>query len=358
MPDQLNFLLDTLDPLNVSMGPQSFVCPESSGQLVDFPDLVNHQVEEDFKAQKPGAWIFYQHLRKAGGTSFCDLANKNIPRKEIPPYYCMPDNKGSLSTPPWDNGVYTSKVMRTRGYRIAANEWDAFNHLMFSWPGVLFATTFRHPVDRRWFSQYRFEELERRDGSKVPKEQGEMSSNELALQCASCFNESSTFCLNTLNLRCMKKYYDNMKSWTMGSNYYVKTFNGKKDEKWHGNKGDFYWTYHKFRRLTITWEMFRESIDNLRNFNLVLILEWIDSSSALLKDALDWEIPPIIVLPHEMQALRYGKAGQKDSLSAKIFLSTDEYKYLVQDNILDILFFYVTKRIYLERLHKCKYHKI
>ena len=152
--------------------------------------------------------------------------------------------------------------------------------------------------------------------------------------------------------------------------------------------------------------MFRESIDNLRNFNLVLILEWIDSSSALLKDALDWEIPPMIVLPHEMQALRYGKAGQKDSLSAKIFLSTDvsifrssfssflytyiyvyavsifwpcfssflflfffssvscrfmymqEYKYLVQDNILDILFFYVTKRIYLERLHKCKYHKI
>ena len=102
-----------------------------------------------------------------------------------------------------------------------------------------------------------------------------MSSNELALQCASCFNESSTFCLNTLNLRCMKKYYDNMKSWTMGSNYYVKTFkyehhmmsfnsifcmpnynyarfgtyktiySGKKDEKWHGNKGDFYWTYHK-----------------------------------------------------------------------------------------------------------------
>ena len=108
------------------MGPQSFVCPENSGQLVDFPDLVNHLVEEDFKAQKPGAWvrptdnywkfyhelqlifsfsfliititnkIFYQHLRKAGGTSFCDLANKNIPRKEIPPYYCMPDNKGSL----------------------------------------------------------------------------------------------------------------------------------------------------------------------------------------------------------------------------------------------------------------------
>ena len=57
MPDQLNFLLETLDPLNVSMGPQSFVCPENSGQLVDFPDLVNHLVEEDFKAEKPGTWV-------------------------------------------------------------------------------------------------------------------------------------------------------------------------------------------------------------------------------------------------------------------------------------------------------------
>ena len=51
----------------------------------------------------------------------------------------MPDNKGSLATPPWDSGMYIYQKMREKGYRVAANEWDNFIEDMIDWPGILLA---------------------------------------------------------------------------------------------------------------------------------------------------------------------------------------------------------------------------
>lgn len=111
-------------------------------------------------------------------------------KKVVPPYYCMPDNRGSLATPPWNNPTFLLNKINEKGYRIVANEWDAFYerfltciysfvylskililciytvYSFFNLPGAVFATTFRHPIDR-WYSQYRFEHLEHRDGSKA-----------------------------------------------------------------------------------------------------------------------------------------------------------------------------------------------
>ena len=70
----------------------------------------------------------------------------------------------SLATPPWNDERYLLKQMRRRGFRVAANEWDVFYSSMLRWAGAVFVTTFRHPVER-YFSQYRFEHLEHRDGS-------------------------------------------------------------------------------------------------------------------------------------------------------------------------------------------------
>ena len=47
--------------------------------------------------------LFYQHLRKAGGTGFCDLIRQNIGSESTPPYFCMIDRAGRLATPPWDD---------------------------------------------------------------------------------------------------------------------------------------------------------------------------------------------------------------------------------------------------------------
>jgi len=41
---------------------------------------------------------------------------------QVPPYYCMPDNRGSLSTPPWDQASYLSQKMHASGHRITMNE--------------------------------------------------------------------------------------------------------------------------------------------------------------------------------------------------------------------------------------------
>ena len=46
---------------------------------------------QDFRDEKPGTFLFFQHLRKAGGTNFCSLAENNLPKKAQPRYYCMPD---------------------------------------------------------------------------------------------------------------------------------------------------------------------------------------------------------------------------------------------------------------------------
>lgn len=96
-PKALIKLLDTEDPLETSSGPDEFICPTSTVSRIDFPDIVDHSRTAHFKDSVKSTWVFYQHLRKAGGTSFCDLAKSNMPQKAIPPYYCMPDSKGKTT---------------------------------------------------------------------------------------------------------------------------------------------------------------------------------------------------------------------------------------------------------------------
>ena len=82
------------DPLHVLVDPSGFRCPAALEDRLDYPDFVNHSRADAFRAGEEQSWVFYQHLRKAGGTGFCDLAKRNMRPQEIPPYYCMPDNRG------------------------------------------------------------------------------------------------------------------------------------------------------------------------------------------------------------------------------------------------------------------------
>ncbi|CAN0403506.1 unnamed protein product, partial [Discosporangium mesarthrocarpum] len=115
---------------------------------------------------------------------------------EVPPYYCMPDKKGAMATPPWSNPSHLLGEMESNGYRITANEWDAFPKSHLSLPGAVFGTIFRHPMDR-WYSQYRFEHLEHRDGT---------SKNSKPIPFI--------------------RFYESRASRFLGNNYYVKTFCG------------------------------------------------------------------------------------------------------------------------------------
>ncbi len=142
------------------------------------------------------------------------------------------------------------------------------------------------------------------------------------------------------------KWYKNQRGWTMGPNYYVNTFVGEKENNPPVNRGDFYWTYHRYHNQPMTYSRFMKSIENLRRFHIILITEWLDTSGTLLQRVLNWKIPPRQVLPHEVQAVRKDKVS-RPSIE---LLSREDYHYLITDNIFDLLFFQITKRIYLERL--------
>lgn len=260
------------DPLHVNIvDPHEFKCPDDKNSLLDYPSLINEHSLQAFRDGADGSFIFYQHLRKAGGTGFCDLAQRNLVHGQVPSYYCMPDNRGSLALPPWGDPKYLGDFMQTKGFRMAANEWDVFHTDQADIPNVVLATTMRHPIDR-WYSQYRFEHLEHRDGTdgKAPRQT-------------------------------LRQFYDESKGWTMGSNYYIKTFTGDPDPRPPRNKGDFYWTYHKYQRKPLTWGQFSMSLHNLRRFHVLLVTEWLDSSPPLLRQSLGWTSPPKQVLPHEVQ---------------------------------------------------------
>ena len=113
--------------------------------------------------------VWYEHLSKAGGTSFCKLAKKNMPRKEIPAYYCMPSEPGmpDARVGQWSNdklGAWFDK----QGESLVSNEWEPFPVERLALQAevgsggaeavpleVVLVTTIRDPLNRL-LSAYRF----------------------------------------------------------------------------------------------------------------------------------------------------------------------------------------------------------
>ena len=119
--------------------------------------------------------VYYEHLSKAGGTSFCTMAKANMPRKEIPKYYCMPSEPGMADA---RVGSWTREKLvdyfvdkpQTKSHRLVSNEWEPFNRDFLELQmmsdldlaggnngGVylLFVTTIRNPINRL-LSAYKF----------------------------------------------------------------------------------------------------------------------------------------------------------------------------------------------------------
>lgn len=59
--------------------PHRFQCPPEEADRFSLPDIRDHDKEEQFKAG--GGFIYYQHLRKAGGTGFCEMAGRCVSRR-------------------------------------------------------------------------------------------------------------------------------------------------------------------------------------------------------------------------------------------------------------------------------------
>ncbi|CAM9799900.1 unnamed protein product [Chrysoparadoxa australica] len=325
-PLALVYLLVDEDPLGVSLeDPEEFKCPRSSQDILSQPDLSDGSAQAAFKVGE--GFLYFQHLRRAGGTTFCDAAQRNMSQKEVPSYNCMPDNKGSLATPPWGEASYLMGEMTKHGYRIASNEWDAFPASHLQLPGAVFATSIRDPLDR-WYSQYRFEHLD----NQYPNKEGG-------------------------GHRTFMQWYERLRQYSMGDNYYVKTFCGEenalppaetakeKERREARETANFYWTYDKFRpwKALVKWEQFEAAMKTLRHFNLVLLWDWVGSPSSnqVAESVLGW---------HEWDAERKDRASKK----ARDELGKEEWEMLAKANVFDLLFYHWTKRLHLERLHMCR----
>lgn len=316
-------ILDKDDPFGVkAIDPHKARCPSSPEEVIGGEFMPASDSTSIFRASNGvefnGSFIFYQHVRKAGGTGFCDLARRNMKRAEVPPYYCMPDRRGSLVTPPYDQTRHLADEMASKGYRVAANEWDVYYKRIGGLPGVVLATTLRDPLDR-WYSQYRFEHLEHRDGS-------------------SAFDSIVPF----------KDYYNGHRGWAQGDNYYVKTFYGEPHAHPEPRNNDFYWSFHKYRFKKVPWEMFLSAIHNLRSFHLVLVLEWMSYFAPVIERELGWTKSARQVLPHESQNVR----GNKTSPSARQVLSSYDLNFVLDLNWQDLLFYHLARRMALDK-HFC-----
>eukprot|EP00584_Thalassiosira_punctigera_P001582 CAMPEP_0172535758 /NCGR_PEP_ID=MMETSP1067-20121228/7615_1 /TAXON_ID=265564 ORGANISM="Thalassiosira punctigera, Strain Tpunct2005C2" /NCGR_SAMPLE_ID=MMETSP1067 /ASSEMBLY_ACC=CAM_ASM_000444 /LENGTH=505 /DNA_ID=CAMNT_0013320703 /DNA_START=90 /DNA_END=1604 /DNA_ORIENTATION=+ len=72
--------------------------------------------------------LWYEHISKAGGTTFCGLVKSNMLLWQVPRYHCMP-RKGELMdgrVGSWPNDELADYLADNR-HAIVSNEWDAFS---------------------------------------------------------------------------------------------------------------------------------------------------------------------------------------------------------------------------------------
>jgi hypothetical protein len=297
-----------------------FDCPRDR---ISLPDQRNRQRDEAFRStidtDEQAPYLFFQHLRKAGGTNFCSLAQNNMPRAEVADYFCMPDiewsgNKCAGCLHSYSNQQIDDN-MHEKGHRIVGNEWDPFQPRFFDL-NAIFATSFRKPLDRA-LSQFRFECIEER---------------------------GCTF----------KKVEDWWAKRTELTNVYLWTFTNQGVHKMSVEKTA---GSAKARQKAMG-----TAIDIVAKFHLVLVMEWLAYAAKDVETVLGYKDTTSLttrVRPHIAQAKRddgqdtnkLGSAGiKKASWDAKAYLSAEQYKIMSENLALDEILNDIARRMFLERL--------
>eukprot|EP00536_Pseudo-nitzschia_multiseries_P013597 jgi/Psemu1/212193/e_gw1.592.32.1 len=298
-----------------------FPCPQ--GDRISLPDQRNADKARAFRNGTEPYFLFFQHLRKAGGTNFCALANKNMKKSELPKYFCMPDYHWNMEQGQRGAGYLThyknSEIiehMREDGHKIAGNEWDPFDPQRFFDLTATFATSFRRPLDRA-LSQFRFECIEER-GCKIK---------------------------NVTKWWDRRKDLTNVYTWTFSSEGVRKTSVGRSPSD------------AKRRR-----QLVGTALDTIAKFNLVMVMEWLAYAPNHVRDVLGFANTETLterVRPHIGQAKRndgqehnsLGAAGiAKASWKPEDYLPPALYEIMSHDLALDEILTDAARRIFLERI--------
>lgn len=305
--------LDELDPfgvrsLNASQSLRALPCPIH--QRISLPDRRNHSRSAAFRDQRDGTFLYFQHLRKAGGTHFCTLAEDNLPKQNLPPYYCMPDyqwpsSRGGQKCAGCLHHYSNQEIasfLNAKHHRIAGNEWDSFDvEHHFDLDGAVYVTSFRDPANRA-VSQFRFECLEHR-GCNAPS-----------------FDVWWT----------RRRDLYNVYTWTFSD---------------IGRQGSIMDDASKADQRANAMSVAMETI---AQFHLVLNMEWLEDAEYAIQSSLGFANTQTLhktVRPHN-QGLK-----RKDSFDAPTFLNRNAtFTRLRESLALDEILTDVARRLFLERL--------
>jgi hypothetical protein len=280
-------------------------------------------------SKKPSdPFVWYEHLSKAGGTSFCQLAMRNMPRQEVAPYYCMPrDEEFKPSDPDGRVGRWSNeKLGRYRAshgkIKLVSNEWQPFPSERLELSDVLLVTTVRDPMDRL-LSAYHFWGILHNEQPVKPT----------------------------------------LKEWL---HRHVRRSTGKDPQDWDFavHIGRYNFATWKFSNGTMpqgtsigsmnefpkavaledgSWmKPFGEAVQNLAKFDVVLILELMASHSKnMLTSSLGW---------NDFEKIHVVPSGNVENNHANVALSPSEYEVLWEANRFDMLLYHWIKAVHLVRL--------
>jgi hypothetical protein len=333
-------------------------------------------------------FIYFQHLRKAGGTHFCNLTQQNIPQQYVPQYYCMPDHdwippisdmksrnmdkkfnyqdpnslrKVLLQRDQSPTRMSNTNVIPCEGgclnrysndeiirymphYKIASNEWEYFgvsrHHLDLP---AIFVTSFRHPIQRA-ISQYRFE-----------------CADAIVKRCGSddhLSNDNIRSSLKNSSNHGILQYWNRRRDL---HNIYTSTFSDfdtemssldSRDNVMHPTSQQQQ-QQQKQQQQQQNWQRSNAvgiAYDTITRFHLVLIMELLPYSEPLIHDILQFHNTSL--LQQRIFPVKYAVQQRSDRTTGMTEhdLSPEEYSIISESLALDEILYDVARRVFLERL--------
>ncbi|KAL3812097.1 hypothetical protein ACHAXA_009432 [Cyclostephanos tholiformis] len=327
--------------------------------------------------------IWYEHVSKAGGTTFCALAKTNMEIWQVPEYHCMPSRGTNDFYSPyvgtWTNDVLMRYVAINK-HAIVSSEWDPFRLSRLSLSGryldgggilvhdsnyeddrddvargdnvnsgprLLFVTTLRDPCDRL-LSAYTFFEVTRKHNArnyKPPAFDDWMDDN---AKRAAKYERGTG-----------KRY--GLTGWTTNHNHVTWRFSGGllPSNISRGNVDDG-WTIpfevavRALCQFDLILPMDVMTKDGLGKLALRRLLGWTNFEARIDRRPTGGDRDDVDAAAKSGHVV---STGNIQNSNARSYFSKEQYRQLWEDNWLDHILYLWCRAVFLARLH-CNFDNI
>ena len=307
------------DPLGVEQvtNASAWRCPAE--RLLTKEITPSREAPRRMREKADGAFLWFDHLSKAGGTSFCKFARKNVGFPQTPRYYCMPSDGADVPGTDGRVGRWTSAklkeyLQRTR-HRVVASEWDPFPASMldsFKDDAVL-VSIMRDPLDRL-VSAHKFWGVLNNPAKNAPDPMKWLRSMDRRARA-----------------RTMAQAPRDFLSQVARNNFATWKFSYTREGRFHDCKGD----------AQCGRDALQAAMATLSRFHILAPTTW-QAAAGPLYAKLGW------AKLGEEHVVNIGKVQDSSSRAA---LSAADYAALREANVLDEVLWHWARRAFLEGLH-------